>query len=295
MLMRPWHIKLIKDNAKALLPFQDYLRQLKRSLVPYSSNPDNDRYSMQQGMEILHLLKPHQAPRNQTVLELGTGWIPIVPLLMHACGAARLILTDVEKLIDGNTIRYAKSFIANHADHISTELGLDKAELLNSLESFAFDYRCPFSVDELADNSVDVIYSRNVLEHISPPDLDSIFAGCRRFLAPGGLMCHIVDNSDHWQHNDKSISRINFLQYEDSVWRLLSINRQNYQNRLRHSDYERKLKACGFSLVSSGGTPDAKALADLESIHLAARFKNRPKADLAILTSCFVAKKAEPA
>jgi hypothetical protein len=40
----------------------------------------------------------------------------------------------------------------------------------------------------------------------------------------GGYMCHVIDNTDHYAHDDKSINYVNFLQFEDWQWRLLTIN-----------------------------------------------------------------------
>ena len=38
-----------------------------------------------------------------------------------------------------------------------------------------------------------------------------------RLLTPGGLACHYVDNSDRWEHSDKSISQVDFLRFSGSL------------------------------------------------------------------------------
>jgi len=101
----------------------------------------------------------------------------------------------------------------------------------------------------------------SVFEHITPEVIEEIIWQCGRILRPQGAMCHIMDKSDHWEHDDKSISRLNFLRYEDGwFWRIACFNPQNYQNRLRHPDYLAMFHRCGWESVVADGEPDEKAL-----------------------------------
>lgn len=106
-------------------------------------------------------------------------------------------------------------------------------------------------------------------------------------------MCHLIDNSDHWQHKDRSLSRVDFLRYRDEslVWRLAQINPQAYQNRLRHSDYRAMFADAGFALLFEAGEPDQTCLSDLRTLPLAPRFASYAREDLAILSSLFVVAK----
>jgi hypothetical protein len=49
-------------------------------------------------------------------------------------------------------------------------------------------------------------------------------------------MSHAIDMSDHFAHFDKSINVFNFLQYSDSLWKMID-NSIQPQNRLRVSDF----------------------------------------------------------
>ena len=105
-------------------------------------------------------------------------------------------------------------------------------------------------------------------------------------------MCHIVDNSDHWEHRDKSLTRTNFLRYGDEwLWRIACFNGQNYQNRVRHSDYLNLFHKYGWMTSVAEGIPDAQSLSDLRSLPLAAAFNRRDHRDLPILTSKFVVRR----
>ena len=89
-----------------------------------------------------------------------------------------------------------------------------------------------------------------------------------------------------------SISRLNFLQYDDGpFWRFVGRNGQNYQNRLRHSDYLALFRATGWEVVDAAGEPDAPSLRAIVGLALAARFRGYAHEDLAILTSSIVVRR----
>ena len=144
----------------------------------------------------------------------------------------------------------------------------------------------------LPDQSIDVVTSRAVLEHIPPQVVQDIFYESYRLLKPQGVACHYVDNSDHWQHSDKSISRVNFLRFPDYVFRWTYINGLNYQNRLRHSEYVEMLRKAGFEILREDKDVDAGSLDALRALPLDPRFHRFSTEDLAALTSYLVARKS---
>jgi len=58
----------------------------------------------------------------------------------------------------------------------------------------------------LLDNSIDYHISTNVLEHISYEVIRNIFIEAKRILKDKGVAIHFIDLSDHFQHQDNSIS-----------------------------------------------------------------------------------------
>ena len=76
------------------------------------------------------------------------------------------------------------------------------------------------ATSDLPDASLDVVTSRAVLEHVPPDVIQDIFNESFRLLNANGLACHIIDNSDHWQHGDLRLSRVNFLRFSDFTFRL---------------------------------------------------------------------------
>jgi SAM-dependent methyltransferase len=287
-----WQLQMVKRLVKSAVPFQDDVRRIKRRLMPYSDTLDNGSMALSVGLHQIRLLREAGADLTGDVLELGTGWLPIVALLFHLAGARHLVLTDIRRLMDERTVARARTLVAAHLPEIAREFAASPAELRARLEEpLSYSYFVPWRAARQSDCSLDVIVSRTVLEHIPPDVLEDYMLQFRRVLRPGGVMCHNVDNSDHWEHQDKSIGRLNFLRYEDGpLWRLASVSA--YQNRLRHSDYAAMFDRTGWVTILADGPADEQCLRDLETLPLAARFRDRDPRDLAALSSNFILRKA---
>jgi hypothetical protein len=97
--------------------------------------------------------------------------------------------------------------------------------------------------------------------------------------------------SDHWEHGDKSISRVNFLTYDGLLWKLACLNVQNYQNRLRQFEYLSLLRQHNFEILTATGVPNPTARNDLASASINPRYRGVSPDELAILDTTIVARK----
>ncbi len=300
-----WQVKFARNFAFALLPFPDTLRRVKRVVFPYSTTLDP--WTVEQGLRQIEMLRQSGCDvRGRTVVELGSGWQPIIPLLMHLAGAERVILTDTQRLLDARLLAGTGSALCAFADLIGKRLGIAPHAVRQTLEvrseaglpallaRFGLEYRAPFDATAtgLPDESVDVFVSRAVLEHIRPDTIRGIFRESRRILKPDGRVCHIVDNSDHWSHVDDGLSRVNFLKYPEWAWPFFCVNPLDYQNRLRHVDYIRMLKTAGFRIVHDPSVPDPVAVAAVRAMRVAKRFRKLTPGQLGVITSYLVAARA---
>lgn len=300
-----WQVKFLKDALFGLLPFPRKLRELKRSIAPYPSHIDE--YTLEQGIQQVEmLLQVGCGLEGKIVLEIGPGWQPIIPLVFHLAGCSRVIIVDRQRLMDERLLyRTCRNLIA-YKNKLSERLKISPVEVQRKLEvvkdtgldynlkHLGFDYLAPCDVLQtvLDDNSIDVITSRAVLEHIPPEIVVALMRKSYKLLKDSGRMCHIIDNSDHWEHEDKSIPQLNFLKFSDVTASLLSaFNPLDYQNRLRHCEYVAVLEAAGFRIDLDLSTPNEKAMADLKKIKLHKKYIHVPAADLAILESYIVASK----
>lgn len=293
--MERWKRNALRDSAKSLIPMQRQLRALKRRLGEIEIEPKNNIFCLQQGLDQIEYLRSAGANLGGSILEFGSGWFPIIPMLFHLAQARRVILTDVEQLMDDKTITIARNVILENERVVAERLGLSTYELHSRLASFAPEYLVPWKSTLTSDKSVDVIVSRAVIEHVPIETIRYFFAEFKRILKDDGFTSHIIDNSDHLEHSDKSLSRINFLRFEDRDlwWRIACMNIQGYQNRLRHSDYSAFFEENGWRILTAEGSPDAKAVVDASKLPLSSRFRGRDPHDLAILTSHFILTKAE--
>jgi len=83
--------------------------------------------------------------------------------------------------------------------------------------------------------------SNTVREHIPKKDIKQI-------LKDDHIAIHFIDLNDHFQHQDSSITRINFLQYSDKDWQKIAGNEFAYCNCLRATDYLALFRKSGFNV-----------------------------------------------
>lgn len=297
-----WQFRLARNYAYALAPFPRTLRRLKHSVSPRA--PSLDAWTVEQGLRQVSLVRESGMPiAGRSVLVFGGMSRPALPLLFALAGARRVLMLDRGAALDRDTLVDTAERLAEHAPRIAPVIGASEAVVRAALvppagESFAglleryhLDYRVDADAARitLPAGSVDVVASRAVLEHMVPTVVARIFAESRRVLAPGGRVCHVIDNSDHWSHGNPDISAVNFLRYPDWVWPLIVLPPGDYQNRLRHVDYVRMLRHAGFSILLDPSVPDPVAVAAVRAMRVARRFRKFAPGQLGVITSFLVA------
>lgn len=247
--------------------------------------------------------QPHRA------MELGTGWHPVVPLALALAGVDEVLSIDRSSLVRAANVSAVLRMFIEAADdgrlaERCTVRRPDRLEIMRSLASEAevaaarlAGLGVAFLVGDargtdLPPASINLFTSNNTLEHIPPEVLLDILAESRRLAAPGAVLSHFVDLSDHYSHFDGSLSPYNFLRYSDSQWRLLN-NRLVFQNRLRVAGYRQLFSAAGLDLVDEDGyTP--QPVADMESLRLPAALHDQPAADVLVTQAWFTAVVGAP-
>jgi ubiquinone/menaquinone biosynthesis C-methylase UbiE len=133
----------------------------------------------------------------------------------------------------------------------------------------------------LSSESIDYHISNTVLEHIDRENIQKIMAEAKRVMKSDGLAIHFIDLSDHFQHQDSQINKINFLKYTEKEWLKIAGNNFAYCNRLRSSAYLELFD--GFEILKINREVDSESLQQLSSGIFAvdAEFKNMDGEDLA--------------
>jgi hypothetical protein len=229
-------------------------------------------------------------------VEIGTGWVPVIPLLFWLFGSDKCFTFDIERLLkDSLVIESVKQLLAiasNPNEKLNeiylTTIKSDRLKILQQLigkNSEQVLLKCNIayfapkdaSFSELPSNSIDLVYSNVVLE-------------MSRILHPGGYMVHHIDLSDHFSHSDPSISLINFLQFSELAFSKYNSNFL-YQNRLRVSAYRNLIIQSGFSIVHEERYISKKALQSFPSLHIHPDFSGYKPEELCTTNYCVVAKR----
>ena len=101
-------------------------------------------------------------------------------------------------------------------------------------------------------------------------------------------MSHVIDYTDHYRYADSSIGMFNFYRYDQRAWRWWSPP-NNYQNRLRHSDFVRIFAEAGLTTIEE--LPHSTKPEELRGLKLAAEFRRYSNDDLLILSAYFVLRR----
>ncbi len=193
---------------------------------------------------------------NKVIVELGPGQTPDMLFSSLLFGAKKAIGLDVNKYLETKT-----SLLADYEETIgwiSEAIVNGQLPKTQAFDERRFSGKC-FIPDDyfeiklydgmrfpLEDETVDVIWSKSVLEHVK--DYESMISEMRRVLRIGGMMCHIIDLRDHTTF-EKGEDWLRFLRYGDRLWSLMTSNRSTWSNRLRSSQWESAFRAAEFILL----------------------------------------------
>lgn len=301
--MPHWVLKALAQGAISFLPrsqssnyyFQSYVT---KSLELTTARFEHKLHQCNSHMENYLATRPDSLS-SFTVLELGTGWQPVVPVALFLCGASKIYTVDKASLLRPSRVREVFSRFVEYADlgrlfeivpsvrkdrihllkHVMNDNdSLNGAELLKKLGVITIvgDIRyLPLPIPK-----VNLIVSTDTMEHIPEEVLLEIFARFKRLSSDNTVMSHCINMRDHYVTFDPSITPYNFLKYPEVLWRLFN-NSLHYQNRLRIPDYCRIHESTGFKIANQ--TNEEASADDLHRIRLAKRFRRYCFDDLLVV------------
>lgn len=169
--------------------------------------------------------------KNKTVVEIGSGWAPVLPYLLICNAGVKKVLTyDVNKHYQQKTIQQLNEIFQRKYNY----------EVNYSLVQLSLDKKVNyFPYTNVADadlKDVDIVVSRFVLEHVSPKDIEKMHQSFADKLKSGTYILHLISPSDHRAYTDKRISVYDFLKYSQQEWDAIQ-TKFDYHNRLRLPQY----------------------------------------------------------
>lgn len=278
-----WQYKAKIMKACALLPAGGQLyRFIQKTFGRLKADPMS-RISVQVEMA-RWILEMGGKVEGKTFFEVGTGHCPIVPIGFFLCGAEQVVTVDLHRRLDIGILEKTLVWMAENRDEICGYYDgvIEKAvfyDRMNLIEQLKHNpkkllseanivYLSPADAAniDLPDASVDYHISIMVFEHIPGEDIEWILKEAKRILKKDGIAIHFIDLSDHFQHQDASITRINFLRYSETEWHRIAGNEFAYCNRLRASDYLDMFQQLDFTVVRHEIDVDQDSMSHLQKM-----------------------------
>lgn len=258
MIIAKWKLKAVIQNMIALMPNKEKVNYFFQKHVTKGVNLNDEYFEFKIGHSRDHINyfnKYGNTDVDKTIIELGSGWYPIIPLMMYLTNSGKVVSLDVQswmnketqitaikKVIDwhdnGKIQKYFSSFDKTKWEKlqdISKNSSAYTFDQINDIIGLTLMLKDARSLD-FKNQSIDFICSNNTFEHIYPEILTGILKEFKRVIKSDGVMSHFIDLSDHFAHYDKSITIYNFLKYSDKSWKVIDNNIQP-QNRLRFKNY----------------------------------------------------------
>jgi SAM-dependent methyltransferase len=296
-----WVIKAIVQKVISFLPLSHRINYFFQKHVTGGIILDDAHFGLKFQHARDHLLCMNERLDGQEaarVLELGTGWYPVVPLLFYLSGAEEVVSVDIRSWMTARTQRLTvekyrewkekglleeiwplvdqqrwESLMALYSGNSSPDR--DRFNSHIRLRPVVGDAR---SLD-LHPGSVDFVCSNNTFEHIPAPVLRDILLEFKRVLRPGGWMSHFVDMSDHFAHFDPRITIYNFLRFSAKRWQQID-NSIQPQNRLRLCDYREMYAELNIGVEEEDVRPGQ--VEELDRIRVHPEFKEYTREELAV-------------
>jgi len=142
-------------------------------------------------------------------------------------------------------------------------------------------YVAPWSdPNVLAANSIDLIFSHSVLEHVGEPL--ATYGACFHWLGSGGVMSHKIDHSSH------GITRRWNGHYAlpEKLWALIYGRRPYLLNRQRPRQHLADMASVGFEIL-----PESSFVIEEDNVQRTVTLANLPEDDLLVRTSMIIARK----
>lgn len=230
------------DYLPSSLGFNLYHAVQQRFTASFQTKYEANEKSFTEMQRILH--KASFSTQNKSILEIGSGWMPLMPYHFKVDGGCEVVHTyDINdhyqnKYIDQLNEHYRR---AGRASFEVAQKGLH-------LPDFVKYYPHSNVITASLPKKVDIIFSRFVLEHVTPTDM---LAMHRRFVKEYGsevLILHLISPSDHRAFSDSSVSHYDFLQYSEKQWNRIQ-TKFDYHNRLRLPQYLEIFKQAGMEIL----------------------------------------------
>lgn len=299
-----WMLKCAAFQALSRLPGGRPLYYASQRWITGNTEQTEGRLSgkIQQTLKYWEWLRANESkpwPEDASHLELGSGWLPSVPVTLHALGIQRQYLVDISPHMQpagvARTVELFRSVAPRTGIRFKRIPAMpDHRESLQAmLEPLGMTYAAPY--DELSrdiSGTVDFVTATHMLLHLNLPTLLEVFRSILRLLRPGGYFLAQHHLRQLFDGLDSRTSPFFSLRYPDWVWENMINSPMMSYNRLRAIDYRKALEEAGFELAHFEVEPgQPRDLARLDEARIHPMFGHYSREDLAARHLFFVARK----
>jgi SAM-dependent methyltransferase len=204
---------------------------------------DSFKYSSQVFEKHMGLVSACDSLVGKTILELGPGDGVTSALLCYSMGA-KSILIDAGDFVSKDIEEY-HNLVANFPADLNLAATLARS---SDFDSFMREIDSEYltggleSLSRIESESVDILFSQAVLEHVKKKEFDETMREIHRVLKPDGFASHRIDLRDHLGGG------LNNLRFSSKLWESkLFHNSGFYTNRIGFGAITNSMEMAGLS------------------------------------------------
>lgn len=307
-MLRSWRRRVLVFRVLGALPRSEQLVDFYRLRRGSLRGVDLDG-KLGGLLEMVRLLRhAGRTVEGRDLVEIGTGWHPLLPTVFYGLGARTILMTDIARHVQRELVEDVIDYCLGQAREIAEIVGRDEASLkarwsslrpgghdwLDVWKDRGISYRAPLDITRkrLPAESADVVFSNDCLGYVPAPVLMGLAQESTRILRPGGFVAHDVTTYDDYTIYDRSIPSWNFLSYSEREWQRIGNSRLHFQNRWRPAQYARLAAQNGLRMLYEERVPlDAREAAGLLRSSLHPEYRDLPAEEILCRHYLFAAEK----
>tara|TARA_Y200000002_G_scaffold157518_1_gene130284 strand:+ start:10557 stop:11420 length:864 start_codon:yes stop_codon:yes gene_type:complete len=219
----PWWLKILSKIILSRFPLS-YNFWSKINIFRHGQM-DNSNYAFH--VFSRHVQQDETSIKGKTILEIGPGDSLSSGIIAFHYGAKSILINPIKLIFDPiKNFNNLKIFLQKKGFKIY-ESPKDLTELCNK-HNIQYFFEGLKSLKSIPSDSVDIIFSNAVLEHIFKEEFEETIKELKRVLKRDGFMSHQIDFKDHLEGS------LNNLRFSESLWEsYLFRNSGFYTNRIR--------------------------------------------------------------
>lgn len=306
-----WRVKALVQGTLSRLPMGESVNDWLQRLAGGRKDMDQHIRSKVRDDWLVHMENLRSlsfSVQGRDMMEIGSGWLPVMPLCFALAGVRRCYTLDLNRHLRPEAVVQALRGLEPYLAEIAGAAGIPEATVRERwsawlvlgdgqkiLNSAGIEYRAPADATRcgLPDGSLGLVFSNSVLEHVPAEILSALMVEAVRVLAPDGLALHCVNCGDHYAYFDRNITPIHYLRFSEREWRRWN-NDILFQNRLRPVDFIESAQHAGLEVVLNRFRPRPELLHALPGMPIAPEFQRYSPEQLCATSIDFAARPVRP-